>query len=96
MKIARKCMGQRQCRKGTNINGATDKRFERSNNFVGSAGHKHNQKKINDQVGVDASHRLFRIKVMQNRIENDCVMMNFIEDLSYLFSLAINPSLNSL
>lgn len=67
------CTGQRQCRKGTNINGAKENRLEHSNNFAGSAGHKHNQKKMNDQVGVDASRRLFRLKVKQNRIENDCV-----------------------
>jgi len=67
------CAGQRPCRKGSNINGTKICKPEHSNNHVGSAGYKQNQKKINNQVGVDASMRLRRLKVKQNRIENDCV-----------------------
>jgi hypothetical protein len=37
-----------------------------------SAAYKNNQNKINDQVGVDASRRLQRLKAKQNVITNDC------------------------
>ena len=37
-----------------------------------SPAYKMNQAKINDQVGVDASRRLHRLKVKQNLINNDC------------------------
>lgn len=37
-----------------------------------SPAYKHNQDKINDQVGVDASRRLHRLNVKQNLINNDC------------------------
>ena len=37
-----------------------------------SMANKMSQAKINDQVGVDASRRLHRLKVKQNLINNDC------------------------
>ena len=40
--------------------------------YIGSPAYKQNQAKINDQVGVDASRRLHRLKVKQNLINNDC------------------------
>ena len=46
--------------------------LSQSVNTVGSPAHKNNQKKINDQVGVDASRRLQRLKAKQNVIKNDC------------------------
>ena len=46
--------------------------LSKSVNTVGSPAHKNNQKKINDQVGVDASRRLQRLKAKQNVVTNDC------------------------
>ena len=48
------CDQQRPCRKGTNINSTKEYNPEQSNNYFGSTGYKHNQKKINNQVGVGA------------------------------------------
>jgi hypothetical protein len=45
---------------------------EDSVTYKGSAAYNINQKKINNQVGVDASRRLSRLKIKQNLINNDC------------------------
>lgn len=41
-------------------------------NRFNSIAYKHNQNIINDQVGVDASRRLLKLKIKQNVINNDC------------------------
>ena len=61
-----------QLGKVTKVKDIKENILERSNNHFGSAGYKHNHKKINNEVGVDFSRRLHRLKVKQNRIENDC------------------------
>jgi len=58
--------------KGTTINSTKKYDPTQSNNFIGSAGYINNQKKINNQVGVDASMRMRSLKERQNCIENHC------------------------